>query len=116
LQRPGEQSERLWTHGDNPMGQTARAPGQLSRGFSPPSTRQPSDHSVDGLNLTIDLVADSTPDDQGDVRVELGVLELQGSAYGERSGHDELQAQTDGGKNPRRRLGRHRAGLGATRG
>lgn len=87
----------------------------LSRGFSLPDARQPSNHAVDRFDLPIDLVADTAPHNQGDVLIELGVLEFQGSANGKRSGHDELQAQTDGGKNPRRRLGRHRAGLGAMR-
>jgi len=57
-----------------------------------PSTRQSRDHAVDCFNLAIDLVADSAPHAHGDVRIEFGVLESQGGADSEGSGHDELQA------------------------
>ena len=50
---------------------------------------------IDRFDLSIELVADTAPHDQRDVRIELSVLELQGSADGKRSGHDEFQAQAD---------------------
>lgn len=58
---------------------------------------------IDLFDQSIDLLADTAAHDQRDVRIELGVLEPQGGADRERGSHDELQAQTDGGKNPRRR-------------
>lgn len=42
----------------------------LSRGFSPPNIRQPSNHSVDHFDLPIDPVADTAPHNEGDVLIE----------------------------------------------